>query len=78
MLHRVDRIEQAPHCAIIPKIHRLFYYKGAMRSIAEREHEESKTVKGIDGTTKQVDHVYSDPSQNAEANALGLFESVVV
>lgn len=78
MFHRVDRIERSPHCFVLPKIHRLFLYKGALRATAERENEESKTVKGIDGESRQVDHVYNDPSQNTEANALGLFESVVV
>jgi len=44
-----------------------------MRSIAEKENEESSTVRGVDGSTKKVDKVYSDPSHSPEAKQLGLF-----
>lgn len=73
--HRVDRIEEASCQFVIPKVKRLISYKGALRATAEREQEEGSTVKSVDGTTKQVDKVYSDPSHNLEAMQLGLFES---
>lgn len=72
--HRVDCIEDAPHCFVIPRAERLVAYKGALRFTAEKESEERKTVQGVDGKSRQVDEVYSDPSENTEANALGLFE----
>lgn len=51
------------------------YYEGAFQLTLQQEEEERTTIKGVDGEVRKADKVYNDPSENVEAQVLGLFET---